>query len=160
MRKLLMPAIVAVSIGAIGAFMIWVFVPLGAWRRVLSDRMLWSLMLYFLAIIVTFFLYVCTTTFVRIEAKRKEKLSALWLYLQWVLISGAIGLFTGGLYTPGADSNYTSGAAHKAANALTVFAIFSVAGLIGTAVGLGKLEKAKVAALKPDQVGEEMELMK
>ena len=160
MRKLLMPVTVTLSIGALGVFIISVFVPLGAWRRVLSDRMLWSLMLYFLAIIATLFLYVCTTTFVRIEAKRKEKLSSLWLYLQWVLISGAIGLFTGGLYTPGADSDYTSGAAHKAANALTVFAIFLVAGLIGTAVGLGKLEKARVAALKPDQVGEEMELTK
>jgi len=160
MRKLLMPVIVTLSIGALCVFMIGVFVPLGAWRRVLSDRMLWSLMLYFLAIIATFFLYVCTTTFVRIEAKRKEKLSSLWLYLQWVLISGAIGLFTGVLYTPGADSNYTSSAAHKAANALTVFAIFLVAGLIGTAVGLGKLEKARGAVLKPDHVGEEMELTK
>ena len=160
MRKLLIPAIIAVSIIAISAFMIWVFVPIGAWRRVLSDRMLWSLILYFLAIIATFFLYVCTTTFVRIEAKRKGKLNTLWLYLQWVLISGAIGLFAGGLYTPGADSNYTSSAAHKAANALTVFAIFSVAGLIGTAVGLGKIEKARVAALKPDQADQEMELTK
>jgi hypothetical protein len=113
MRKLLMPAIVAVSIGAIGAFMIWVFVPLGAWRRVLSDRMLWSLMLYFLAIIGAFFLYVCTITFVRIEAKRKEKLSALWLYLQWVLISGAIGLFAGGLYTPGGTTKMNYGTTRR-----------------------------------------------
>jgi hypothetical protein len=157
MRKLLTPAIVALSIGAIGAFLIWVFVPLGAWRRALSDRMLWSLMLYFLAIFAAFSLYVCTTTFVRIEAKRKEKLSARWLYVQWVLISGAIGLFAGGLYNPGGDSNYTSSDAHKAANALTVFAIFLVAGLLGTAVGLGKLEKAKADALKPELVGEGME---
>jgi len=151
MRKLLTPAIVALSIGAIVAFIIWVFVPLGAWRRALSDQMLWSLMLYFLAIFAAFFLYVCTTTFVRIEAKRKEKVSARWLYVQWVLISGAIGLFAGGIYNPGGDSNYTSIAAHKAANALTIFAIFLVAGLLGTAVGLGKLEKAKAAALKPEQ---------
>jgi hypothetical protein len=160
MRKLLTPAIVALSIAAIGAFMIWVFVPLGAWRRVLSDRMLWSLTLYFLAIFAAFFMYVCTTTFVRIEAKRKEKLSVRWLYVRWVLISGVIGLFAGGLYTPGEDSNYTSSAAHKAANALTVFAIFLVTGLIGTAVGLGKLEKAKAAALKPEQGSEGTELAK
>jgi len=151
MRKFLTLAIVALSIGAIVAFIIWVFVPLGAWRRALSDRMLWSLMLYFLAIFTAFFLYVCTTTFVRIEAKKKEKLSARWLYVQWVLISGAIGLFAGGVYNPDGDSNYTSIAAHKAANALTVFAIFLVAGLLGTAAGLGKLEKAKAAALKPEQ---------
>ena len=81
MRKLLTPAIVALSIGTIGAFMVWVFVPLSAWRRVLNDRMLWSLMLYFLVIFAAFFLYVCTTTFVRIEAKRKEKLSGRWLYV-------------------------------------------------------------------------------
>jgi hypothetical protein len=157
MRKLLTPAIVALSIGAIGAFMIWVFVPLSAWRRVLSDRTLWSLTLYFLAIFAAFFLYVCTTTFVRIEAKRKEKLSARWLYVQWVLISGAMGLFAGGLYNPGEDSRYTSSATHKAANALTVFAIFLVTGLIGTGVGLGKLDKAKAAALKPEQDSEGME---
>jgi hypothetical protein len=154
MRKLLTPAIIALSIVAIGSFMIWVFVPLNAWRRALSDRMLWSLMLYFLAIIAAFSLYVCTTTFVRIEAKRKEKLSALWLYLQWVLISGAIGLFAGGIYNPGGDSNYTSSAAHKAANALTVFAIFLVAGLLGTAAGLSKIEKAKADALKLEQGSE------
>jgi preprotein translocase subunit SecG len=77
--------------------------------------------------------------------------------MQWVLISGVIGLFAGGLYNPGGDSNYTSIAAHRAANALTVFTIFLVMGLIGTAVGLGKLEKAKAAALKPDQGGEGME---
>jgi len=154
MRKLLTPAIVALSIGAIGSFMIWVFVPLSAWRRALSDRMLWSLMLYFLAILAAFSLYVCTTTFVRIEAKKKDKLSALWLYVQWVLISGVIGLFAGGIYNPGGDSNYTSSAAHKAANALTVFAIFLVAGLLGTAVGLGKIEKAKADALKPEQGSE------
>ncbi len=157
MRKLLTPAIVAFSIGAIGAFMIWVFVPLSAWRRVLSDRMLWSLMLYFLAIFAAVFLYICTTTFVRIEAKRKKKPSALWLYVQWVLISGVIGLFAGGLYTPGEDSRYTSIAGHKAANALTIFAIFLVPGLIGTAIGLGKLEKAKAASFKPEQDGEGME---
>src|SRR5215510_16142475 len=157
MRKLLTPAIVALSIGAIGAFMVWVFVPLSAWRRVLSDRMLWSLMLYFLVIFAAFFLYVCTTTFVRIEAKKKEKLSARWLYVQWVLISGVIGLFASGLYNPGVDSNYASIAAHKAANALTVFAIFLVTGLIGTAVGLGKLEKAKAAALKSEHEIEELE---
>lgn len=157
MRKLLTPAVVALSIGAIGAFMIWVFVPLSAWRRALSDRMLWSLMLYFLAIFAAFSLYICTTTFVRIEAKRKEKLSVRWLYVQWVLISGAIGLFAGGLYTPGEDSNYRSIAAHKAANALTVFAIFLVAGLLGTAAGLDKLKKAKAAALKPEQDSKEME---
>ena len=151
MRKLLTPAIIALSIVAIGSFMIWVFVPLNAWRRALSDRMLWSLMLYFLAIFASFSLYVCTTTFVRIEAKKKGKLSARWLYVQWVLISGAIGLFAGGLYNPGEDSRYVSSAAHKAANALTVFAIFLVTGLIGTAVGLGKLEKAKAAAFKPEQ---------
>jgi len=154
MRKLLTPAIIALSIVAIGSFMIWVFVPLNAWRRALSDRMLWSLMLYFFAIFAAFSLYVCTTTFVRIEAKKKEKLSALWLYLQWVLISGAIGLFAGGIYNPGGDSNYTSSAAHKAANALTVFAIFLVAGLLGTAVGLGKIEKAKADARKPEQGSE------
>jgi hypothetical protein len=157
MRKILTPTIVALSIVAIGAFIIWVFVPLGAWRRALSDRMLWSLMLYFGAILAAFFLYVCTTTFVRIEAKRKEKLNARWLYLQWVLISGLIGLFVGGLYNPGRDSNYTSIAANKAANALIVFAIFLVTGLIGTAVGLGKLEKAKAAALKREPDGEGME---
>ena len=157
MRKFLTPAVVALSIVAIGAFMIWAFVPLSAWRRVLSDRMLWSIMLYFLAIFVAVFLYVCTTTFVRIEAKRKEKLSARGLYVQWVLISGAIGLFVGRLYTPGEDSRYTSIAAHKAAIALTVFAIFLVPGLIGTAVGLGKLEKAKAAASKPEQDSKEME---
>jgi hypothetical protein len=157
MRKLLTPSIVALSIGAIGAFMIWTFIPLSAWRRVLSDRMLWSLMLYFGAIFAAFFLYVCTTTFVRIEAKRKEKLSARWLYVRWVLISGVIGLFVGGLYNPGEDSRYTSSAAHKAANALTVFAIFLVAGLFGTAVGLSKLEKAKSAALKPELDGEGFE---
>ena len=157
MRKLLTPAIIALSIVAIGSFMIWVFVPLNAWRRALSDRMLWSLMLYFLAIIAAFSLYVCTTTFVRIEAKRKEKLSALWLYLQWVLISGAIGLFAGGIYNPGGDSSHTSSAAHKAANALTVFAVFLVTGLIGTAVGLGKHDKAKEAALKSEHDIEEME---
>lgn len=160
MRKFLTPTIVALSISAISAFMIWVFVPLSSWRRVLSDRMLWSLMLYFLAIFATFFLYVCTTTFVRIEAKRKENLSARWLYVQWVLISGAIGLFAGGLYNPGDDSRYTSSAAHKAANALTVFAIFLVTGLIGTAVGLGKLDKAKAAALKSKQESEGMETTK
>jgi hypothetical protein len=154
LRKLLTPAIVALSIGAIGAFIIWVFVPLGAWRRALSDRILWSITLYFSAIFAAIFLYVCTTTFVRIEAKRKEKLSARWLYLQWVLISGAIGLLAGGLYNPGRDSYYTSIAAHKAANALAVFAISLVAGLSGTAVGLGKLQKAKAAALKPEQGGE------
>jgi hypothetical protein len=160
MRKLLTPAIVALSIGAIGAFMVWVFVPLSAWRRVLSDRMLWSLLLYFLVIFAAFFLYVCTTTFVRIEAKRKEKLSSRWLYVQWVLISGAIGLFAGGLYNPGEDSRYVSSAAQKAANALTVFAVFLVTGLIGTAVGLGKQDKAKAAALKSEQDGERMELTK
>jgi hypothetical protein len=154
MRKLLTPVIVAFSIGAIGSFMIWVFVPLSAWRRALSDRMLWSLMLYFLAIFAAFSLYVCTTTFVRIEAKRKEKLSARWLYVQWVLISGAIGLFAGGIYNAGGDSNYTSSAANKAANSLTVFAIFLVAGLLGTAAGLGKLEKAKADMLKPEQGSE------
>jgi hypothetical protein len=154
MRKLLTPAIVALSIAAIGAFMIWVFVPLSAWRSVLSDRTLWSLMLYFLAIFAAFFLYVCTTTFVSIEAKRKDKLNARWLYVQWVLISGLIGLFAGGLYNPDRDSNYTSSAAQKAANVLTVFSIFLVSGLIGTAVGLGKLEKAKAAALKPKQDSE------
>jgi len=159
-RKLLTPAIVALSIGAIGAFIIWVFVPLGAWRRVLSERMLWSLALYFLVIFAALFLHVCTTILVRIEAKKKEKLSARWLYVQWVLISGVIGLFAGGLYNPGVDSNYTSIAAHKAANALTVFAIFLVTGLIGTAVGLGKLEKAKAAALKSEQGSEETELAK
>jgi H+/Cl- antiporter ClcA len=157
MRKLLTPAIVALSIGAIVAFMIWVFVPLDAWRRVLSDQMLWSLMLYFLAVFAAFFLYVCTTTFVRIEAKRKEELNARWLYVQWVLISGAIGLFAGGLYNPGEDSDYRSVAAHKAANALTVFAIFLAAGLLGTAAGLNKLKKAKADALKPEQDGEGME---
>jgi hypothetical protein len=156
LRKALTPAIVALSIGAIGAFMIWAFVPLGAWRRVLSDRMLWSLTLYFLAILAAFFLYVCTATFVRIEAKRKEKLSALWLYVQWVLISGAIGLFAGGLYSPGEDSRYASTAAQKAANSLTVFAIFLASGLLGTAAGLGKLKKAKAAELKPEQDGEGM----
>jgi hypothetical protein len=155
MRKLLTPAIIALSIVAIGSFMIWVFVPLNAWRRALSDRMLWSLMLYFLAILAAFSLYVCTTTFVRIEAKRKEKLSALWLYLQWVLISGAIGLFAGGIYNPGGDSNYTSSAAHKAANALTVFAIFLVAGLLGTAAGLSKMAKEKADALNPEQGSED-----
>jgi hypothetical protein len=134
--------------------MIWVFVPLSAWRRALNDRMLWSLMLYFLAIFAAFSLYVCTTTFVRIEAKRKEKLSALGLYVQWVLISGAIGLFAGGIYNPGGDSNYPSSAAHKAANALTIFAIFLVAGLLGTAAGLGKIEKAKADALKLEQGSE------
>jgi hypothetical protein len=157
MRKFLTPAIVALSIGAIGAFMVWVFVPLSAWRRVLSDRMLWSLMLYFLVIFAAFFLYVCTTTFVRIEAKKKEKLSARWLYVQWVLISGAIGLFAGGLYNPGEDSRYVSSAAHKAGNALTVFVVFLVTGLIGTAVGLGRQDKAKAAALKPEHGSEEME---
>jgi hypothetical protein len=157
MRKLLTPAIVALSIGTIGAFMVWVFVPLSAWRRVLSDRMLWSLMLYFLVIFAAFFLYVCTTTFVRIEAKRKEKLSGRWLYVQWVLISGAIGLFAGGVYNPGEDSRYTSSAAHKAANALTIFAVFLVTGLIGTAVGLGKQDKAKAAALKSEHDSEEMQ---
>jgi hypothetical protein len=156
LRKALTPAIVALLIGAIGAFMIWAFVPLGAWRRVLSDRTLWSLTLYFLAILTSFFLYVCTATFVRIEAKRKEKLSALWLYAQWVLISGVIGLLAGGLYSPGEDSRYMSNAAQKAANALTVFAIFLAAGLLGTAVGLGKLEKAKAAALKPERENEGM----
>ena len=160
MRKLLTPAIVALSIGAIGAFLVRVFVPLGAWRRVLSDRMLWSLLLYFMVIFAAFFLYVCTTTFVRIEAKRKEKLSGRWLYVQWVLISGAIGLFAGGLYNPGEDARYTSNAAHKAANALMVFAIFLVTGLIGTGVGLGKLDKAKAAALNSEQDGEGMELTK
>jgi hypothetical protein len=160
MRKLLTPAIVALSIGAIGGFMVWVFVPLSAWRRVLSDRMLWSLLLYFMVIFAAFFLYVCTTTFVRIEAKRKEKLSARWLYVQWVLISGAIGLFAGGLYNPGEDSRYTSSAAQKAANSLTVFAVFLVTGLIGTAVGLGKQDKAKAAALKSEQTGERIELTK
>jgi hypothetical protein len=159
-RKLLTPAIVALSIGAIGAFIIGVFVPLGAWRRALSDRMLWSLALYFLAIFAAFFLYVCTTTLVRIEAKRKGKVSARWLYVQWVLISGVIGIFAGGLYNPGEDSNYTSRAVHRAANALTVFAVFLVMGLIGTAVGLGKLEKAKPAALKPEQGSEGTELAK
>jgi hypothetical protein len=154
MRKLLTPTIVTLSIAAIGAFMIWVFVPLSAWRRVLNDQAIWSLMLYFLAIFAAFFLYVCTTTFVRIEAKRKAKLNARWLYVQWVLISGLIGLFAGGLYNPERDSSYTSSAAHKAANALTVFSIFLVTGLIGTAVGLGKLEKAKAAALKPEQDSE------
>ncbi len=158
--KLLTPAIVALSIGVIGAFMIWVFVPLGAWRRVLSDQMLWSLALYFLAIFAAFFIYVCTMIIVRIEAKKKEKLSARWLYVQWVLISGVIGLCAGGLYNPDGDSNYASVAAHKAANALTVFAIFLVTGLIGTAVGLGKLEKAKAAALKPEQGSEGTELAK
>ena len=157
MRKLLTPAIVALSIGTIGAFMVWVFVPLSAWRRVLSDRMLWSLMLYFLVIFAAFFLYVCTTTFVRIEAKRKEKLNGRWLYVQWVLISGAIGLFAGGLYNPGEDSRYVSSAAHKAANALMVFAVFLVSGLIGTAVGLGRQDKAKAAALKSKHDSEEME---
>ena len=157
MRKILTPAIVALSIGTIGAFMVWVFVPLSAWRRVLSDRMLWSLMLYFLVIFAAFFLYVCTTTFVRIEAKRKEKLNGRWLYVQWVLISGAIGLFAGGLYNPGEDSRYASSAAHKAANALTVFTVFLVSGLIGTAVGLGKQDKAKAAALKSKHDDEGME---
>jgi hypothetical protein len=157
MRKLLTPAIIALSIGTIGAFMVWVFVPLSAWRRALNDRMLWSLMLYFLVIFAAFFLYVCTTTFVRIEAKRKEKLSPRWLYVRWVLISGAIGLFAGGLYNPGEDSKYTSSAAHKAANALTVFAVFLVTGLIGTAVGLGKQDKAKAAAWKSEQDSEGME---
>src|SRR5262245_46615165 len=157
MRKLFTPAIVALAIGAIGAFIIWVFLPLGAWRRALSDQMLWSLMLYFVAIFAAFFLYICTTTFVRIEARRKEKLNARWLYVQWVLISGLIGLLVGGLYNPGRDSNYPSIAANKAANALIIFAIFLVTGLLGTAVGLGKLEKAKAAALKPDQGGEGME---
>lgn len=157
MRKLLTPAVVALSIGAIGAFIIGVFVPLGAWRRVLNDQMLWSLTLYFLAIFAAVFLFVCTTTFVRIEAKRKEKLNARWLYVQWVLISGVIGLFAGGLSNPGVDSRYASSAAHKAANALTVFALFLITGLIGTAVGLGKLEKAKSAALKPELDGEGME---
>ena len=74
--------------------------------------------------------------------------------MQWVLISGVIGLFAGGIYNPGGDSNYTSSAAHKAANALTVFAIFLVAGLLGTAIGLGKIEKAKAEALKPEQGSE------
>ena len=157
MRKLLTPAIVALTIGAIGAFMVWVFVPLSAWRRVVSDRMLWSLTLYFLTIFAAFFLYVFTTTFVRIEAKRKEKLSSCWLYVQWVLISGAIGLFAGGLYNPGEDLRFTSNAAHKAANALTIFAILLVTGLIGTGVGLGKLDKAKAAALKSEQDSERME---
>ena len=160
MRKLLTPAIVALSIGAIGAFMIWVFVPLSAWRRVLSDRTLWSLTLYFLAIFAAFILYACTTIIVRIEAKRKEKLSARWLYVQWVLISGVIGLFAGGLYNPGGDSNYTSISAHKAANSLTVFAVFLVTGLIGTAVGLGRHDKSKAAALKSEHEAEEMELTK
>ena len=150
MRKLLTPAIVALSIAAIVAFMIWVFVPLSAWRRVLSDQTLWSLMLYFLAIFAAFSLYVCTTTFVRIDAKRKGKLNARWLYVQWVLISGLIGLFAGGIYNPGGDSNYTSSAAHKAANALTVFAIFLVAGLLGTAAGLSKMAKEKADALNPE----------
>jgi hypothetical protein len=160
MSKLLTPAIIGLSIGVIGVFMIWVFVPLSAWRRVLSDRMLWSLALYFLAIFAAFILYACTTIIVRIEAKRKEKLSARWLYVQWVLISGVIGLFAGGLYNPGGDSNYTSISAHKAANALTVFAIFLVTGLIGTAVGLGKLDKEKAATLKPEQGSEGTELAK
>jgi hypothetical protein len=151
MRKLLTPAIVALSIGAIGSFMIWVFVPLGAWRRVLSDQMLWSLTLYFLAIFAAVFLYACTTAFVRVDSKRKKNMSARWLYVQWVLISGAIGLFAGGLYNPGGDSNYMSIAAHKAANAVTVFVILLVVGLIGTAVGLGKLENDKAAALKLEQ---------
>jgi hypothetical protein len=157
MRKLLTPAIVALTIGAIGAFMVRVFVPLSAWRRVLSDRMLWSLILYLLAVFAAFFLYVCTTTFVRIEAKRKEKLNARWLYVQWVLISGVIGLFAGGLYNPGEDSRYTSSAAHKAANALTVFAVFLVTGLIGTAVGLGKQDKVKADALKSEHESGVME---
>ncbi|HEU0173274.1 MAG TPA: hypothetical protein VFV58_03360 [Blastocatellia bacterium] len=160
MRKLLTPAIVALSIGAIGSFMIWVFVPLSAWRRALSDRMLWSLTLYFLAIFAAFFLYVCTTTFVKIDAKKKEKLNARWFYVQWVLISGAIGLFAGAIYNPGIDSNYTSIAAHKAANAMTVFALFLVMGLIGTAVGLGKLEKEKAAELKAKLDHEGMETAK
>jgi hypothetical protein len=153
MRKFLTSAIVALLIGAIGSFTIWVFVPLSAWRRVLSDRMLWSLVLYFLAILIAVFLYVCTTTFVRIDAKRKARLNSRSLYLQWVLISGAIGLIAGGLYNPYGDSNYPSTAAHKAANALTVFAIFLVTGLIGMAVGLGKLEKEKAAALNTEQGG-------
>jgi hypothetical protein len=156
MRKLLTPAIVALSIAAICAFMIRVFVPLSAWRRVLSDQMLWSLTLYFLAILAAFFMYVCTTTFVRIEVKRKEKVNARWLYVQWVLISGLVGLFAGGLYNPGDALRYTSSAAHKAANALTVFAILLVTGLIGTAVGLGKVEMAKADALKPDEGSEGM----
>ncbi|HEV2664551.1 MAG TPA: hypothetical protein VG324_06555, partial [Blastocatellia bacterium] len=58
---------------------------------------------------------------------------------------------------PGGDSNITSIAANKAANALTVFALLLVTGLMGTAVGMGKLEKAKAAALKPEQGGEGME---
>src|SRR5262245_24586558 len=157
MRKLLTPAIVALTIGAIGAFMVWVFVPLSAWRRVVSDRMLWSLILYFLTIFAAFFLYVCTTTFVRIEAKRKENINARWLYVQWVLISVAVGLLAGGLYNPAEDSRFTSNAAHKAANALTVFAIFLVAGLIGTGVGLGKLDKEKAASLKSEPDSERMQ---
>ena len=157
MRKLLTAVIVALLIAAIVFFTIWVFTPLSAWRRALSDRMLWSLFLYFLAILAAVFFYACVMTFVRIDARRKTKLNSRALYSQWVLISGSIGLFAGGLYTPDQDSNYSSIGAHRAANALTIFAIFMVTGLIGTAVGLGRLKKEKAAELKPEHDSERSE---
>ncbi len=127
MSKFLTAAIVALSIAVVGGLLLWSRGMLGAWGVVLDEPYLDSLWLYFFITGATFGVYRFAWSMVAVSPGGKSRSAATWLYVRWVLLSGAIAWIFGQF--PGSDRR-------QADRAMKAFIPLVVVGLIGTARGV------------------------
>jgi len=153
LRKPLTVAIVALTIIAVGAGLLYLHGTLDAWRRVRYSSILFSLSRYATVGACAFAIYHFARLVAGAKPPGKSWLWPLWRYLRCVLASGAIGFFisaTLGTHMEDANpprgggevvANYTPSDVQGATVALKIFIGVLLPGLVGTYVGIREAER-------------------
>jgi hypothetical protein len=136
-------AIVALTIGAVGALLLLPFVPIGEWWHVLIERLYDELRVYIRVIFAVIAAYYIARDFAGFTLRKKPNSRPLWLYVLWVLISGGASFVWGLIYNIDKEGATDM---DRSLTALTAFVVLVFPGLLGTHTVLEDKEKSSADA--------------